>query len=164
MSKAETVDVAVKATGLPPFYQRGGQQFMARAQSLDKEFRHRWINKLPRNQHMKLYKGWRPMENKEHLERIGLANLISPNGRAAWMDVELWFMPMDVYHAIRKELDERLALQSQSQRDALDALAEDVTGRTHGMAIPFITTGITGDVLDKTQVAPPTPTPSKGDK
>ncbi len=141
---------------LPPFYQKGGQNFMKRAQSRDKDFRHRWVNKHPRNQHMKIYKGWRPLENKEKLVELGLGNLIGTNGRAVWMDVELWTMPMEVYKLIRAELDERLAAQSTSQREALDAMADDVTGRSRGMAVPFVSTGSTGDVLDRTQVAAPT--------
>lgn len=143
---------------LPPFYQRGSKSFMKVAQQRDPEYVHKWINISPRNQQMKLWKGWIPLEDPEVLARIGLGGLPKqPNGRVRWMDTELWRMPKDVAAAIHDQNEEDLAEKSSSQRAALDALAEETAGRSRGGAIPFISTGGGGDIFDRTPVAAPEP-------
>ena len=152
--------VPSKKNLLPPFYQTGQNDFMARAQRKDTEFRHRWVNISPRNQHMKLYKGWKPLEDVERLKALGVGNLIHANGRARWMDTELWVMPMEVYRLVRETINQRTSDQSRSQREALDAMAEDVKGRTRGMVQPYVSKGTAGvDVIDRIPVAAPTAKP-----
>lgn len=141
---------------LPPYYKRGKKSFMKVAQERDPDFVHKWVNISARNQQMKIWKGWIPVEDPEELKRLGLFGIVfKANGRARWMDTELWRMPKDVAAAIKETSEEELAEQSSSQRAALDAMAEETTGRSRGKAIPFITTGGGGDVFDRTPVAAP---------
>ena len=140
---------------LPPYYRTGYTTFMRRAQSLDPEYKHFWVNKFDRNQHIRIYQGWLPLEDRQRLEDLGVGNLIKATGRATWMDVELWRQPLDVNRAVRRAEDEKLAEQSAGMRAALDADADEVAGRTGNRAIPFITSGNTGDVFDRRPVAAP---------
>jgi len=160
----EPAAVAKGEAKLPPFYSESYSDFMKRAQALDPEHRHRWVNVSPRNQVLKVWKGWKPLTDKAELSRLGLADLINQRGRAQWMDVELWRMPTDVFKLIRKSLDEKLANRSQAARLALDASAVETAGRSGGKAVPFMTTGqdSPGEVLDRTYVPAPTPEKGKG--
>ena len=148
---------------LPPFYNESYSDFMKKAQGLDPSHRHRWVNVSPRNQVLKVWKGWEPVTDKNELLRLGLGQLINQRGRAQYMDVELWRMPTATYHLIRKSLDEKLARKSSAARAALDAQAQDTAGRTRGKAVPFMQSGqdVIGEVLDRTYVAPPTPSKGK---
>jgi hypothetical protein len=160
----EPAAVASGEAKLPPFYSESYSDFMKRAQSMDPEYRHRWVNVSPRNQVLKVWKGWKPVTDKAVLTRLNLADLINQRGRAQWMDVELWRMPTAVFKLIRKSLDEKLANKSQAARLALDASAADTAGRSGGKAVPFMTTGqdTPGEVLDRTYVSAPTPDKGKG--
>lgn len=140
---------------LPAFYRTGYTNFMDRAQSLDPENKHFWVNKNQRNQNIRVYQGWAPIEDRSELERLGLGNLIQPNGRATWMDVELWRQPKEVNEAIKMAKSERLAANSAGFRAALEAEAEEVAGRTGKKAIPFITSGDSNDVFDRKPVEAP---------
>ncbi len=143
---------------LPPFYSESYSNFMKKAQADDPENRHRWVNVSPRNQVLKIWKGWNPLTDKTELTRLGLGQLINQRGRAQWMDVELWRMPRRTFELIRKSLDEKLARKSSAARAALDAQADDTAGRSRGKAVPFMRTGLDtpGDLLDRTPVAAPT--------
>lgn len=133
---------------LPAYYREGYSDFMKRAQARDPENRHRWCHISLKNQSLKKWKGWSPINDKAELLRLGLEDLINGRGRAQYMDVELWRMPMGVAKAIRKHQGERLARKSKAVRAALDAMADDTAGRTSGRVVPFLQTEGLTDLPD----------------
>lgn len=148
---------------LPPFYQAGTSDFMARAQELDPENSHRWVNISPRNQTMKVWKGYLPITDKAKLETLGLSDLVNSKGRAQYMDTELWSRPKAVSALVQEKLNGDLARRSTSVRAALAAEADETTGQSRGKAVPFITTGdeVVGDILDRAPAAASKPNTEK---
>ena len=147
---------------LPAFYDAGVSDFLGRVQNLEPEYRYRWIQVSAKNQQLKRFKGWEPVE----LDRANATDmawcakwgfdpvLINRAGRIQWIDVELWRMPRARAELIRRHLNDKLARRSASVRATLDALSEDVAGRSKGRVIPFVTSGTPGeDVFDRTQVS-----------
>jgi len=157
-SRAETPRADIvpsKKVELPPFYQAGTSDFMQRAQDMDPDFSHRWVNVSPRNQTMKVWKGYLPITDKAKLSKLGLSDLVNSRGRAQYMDTELWARPRAQSVLVHAKINEDLARRSTSVRAALAAEAEQTSGQSQGKAVPFITTGqeVTGDILDR-QPAP----------
>lgn len=158
IAKAATeADLHVEAAAndaslLPPFYRDGYQDFMARAQSLDTENVHYWVKKSGPNQAIKLAKGWKPVEDKKELERLGLGMLIQANGRALHIDVELWRRPRKVSEAVQRLHLKQVAAKSAALKATLEAMADDAAGRSRGKVIPFISTGTAGEVLSKERI------------
>lgn len=141
---------------LPPFWEAGPNDFMARIENLDPDYRFRWIQVSAKNQQLKRFKGWEPLEDKARIERYGFdPQLINRAGRVQWMDTELWFMPIRRAELIRKHLADKLARRSASVRTTLDILADDVAGRSRGRVVPFIgTPGNSGpDVFERTPIS-----------
>lgn len=140
---------------LPAFYEAGVADFLSRIQGLDPEYRFRWIQVSAKNQQLKRYKGWEPLEDRDRILRYGFDPLlINRAGRVQWMDTELWYMPRQRAELIRKHLNDKLARRSASVRATLDAMSEDVAGRSRNRVIPFVSTGSVGeDVFDRTQVS-----------
>ncbi len=140
---------------LPPFYEAGIADFLGRIQDLDPNYRFRWIQVSAKNQQLKRFKGWEPLEDRERILKYGFDPvLINAKGRVQWIDTELWCMPRARAELIRKHLNDKLARRSASVRATLDAMADDVAGRSRGRVIPFVTSGTPGeDVFDRTQVS-----------
>jgi hypothetical protein len=141
MSTPTDVDVTAISQGdedLPVFYRQGFTDFMAQAQRLDPENRHRWVHVSVKNQHLKVLKGWTPVEDREKLTRLGLTHLVTANGRARWMDLELWTMPRARAERIRRHISEETRKRSASTRAAVDAANAETTGRSKGTVKPFI--------------------------
>jgi len=134
---------------LPPRYRDSMSSFMKKAQSLDTDYRHRWVHISPRNQTVKSWSGWTPLVDKDKLKRLGLESMIVANGRARWMDTELWVMPNGLAEVIRQKKREDLAERSGAVKEALEAEAAETEGRTAGKAVPYIHTGPAADILEK---------------
>lgn len=137
---------------LPPFYQAGFTNFIARAQELDKEHTHFWVHVNQTNQAIKLSKGWAPVEDEGELKRLGLGALVQANHRARYVDTELWRRPRRVSEAVQKLHVEQVASKSAALKATLEAQAEDAAGRSRGEVVPFVTTGMSGDVLTKESI------------
>lgn len=153
---ANDIDVRAVDAGeedLPPFYRSGYADFMQEAQKRDPEHRHRWVNVSPKNQHLKILKGWEPVEDKTVLAKLGLDKLIAANGRARWSDTELWRMPIRRAIAIRKHIDKDTVARSQSARAAFDAMKDETKERSKGAVVPFIQNSGTDDLVQRTKVA-----------
>lgn len=153
---AEVRAAEAREESLPPYWQTGLTDFLGRIQDLDPAYRFRWIQVAPKNQQLKRMKGWEPLEDAARIARYGFdAVLINAKGRVQWMDTELWCMPVRRAELIRQHISDRLARRSASVRATLDALAEDVAGRSRNRVIPFVTSGTPGeDVFDRTPVSP----------
>ncbi len=134
---------------LPPRYRDSISSFMKRAQDLDKEYRHRWVHISPRNQTVKSWSGWTPLVDKEKLTKLGLKEMVVANGRARWMDTELWVMPNGLAEVIKAKKRVDLAERSSAVKDALEAEAAETAGRTRGKAQPYVHTGPAADILEK---------------
>lgn len=152
---AEVRAAEAREERLPAFYEAGIADFLGRVETLDPEYRFRWIQVSPKNQQLKRMKGWEPLEDRERIVRYGFDPiLINRAGRVQWMDTELWYMPRARAELIRKHINDRLARRSSSVRATLDAMAEDVKGRSRNRVIPFVNSGTPGeDVFDRTQVS-----------
>lgn len=150
---------------LPPFYREGFSNFMKRAQHVDPAHFHHWVNVNRHNQHLKKWKGWEPVEDKETLKKLGLDTLLNSKNRAQHMDVELWRMPVAVGLAIRRAIARQGAERSESLKQGLEAMAEDTRGRSKGKAIPYMsTTQVKTDVPDRIRgqhVRTPAPKPTQ---
>lgn len=152
---AEVRAAEVREETLPAYWQAGIADFLGRVQAMDPEYRFRWIQISPKNQQMKRMKGWEPLEDAKRIARYGFDPiLINARGRVQWMDTELWCMPTRRAELIRKHISDRLARRSASVRATLDALADDVAGRSGNRVIPFVSTGTPGlDVFDRVPVS-----------
>lgn len=140
---------------LPAFYQAGIADFLGRVQSLDPAYRFRWIQVSPKNQQLKRMKGWEPLEDARRIAQYGFDPiLINARGRVQWMDTELWYMPVKRAELIRGVIADKLKRRSASVRAHLDALSEEVAGRSGNRVIPFVTSGSPGqDVFDRTPIS-----------
>ena len=67
---ADTVAEAAEER-LPLFYDEGIPAFLARIDTLDPAYRFRWINVSAKNQQLKRYKGWEPLEDKVRIAKYG---------------------------------------------------------------------------------------------
>lgn len=136
---------------LPPYFTEGQTSFMKRAELLDPEHAHRWINVNTANQVEQAWKGWEPVEDKDELVRLGLGALIHVSGRARYHDVELWRMPMARAEAIREFNHEKLVDRSTSVKNQLAELAADTAGRSGGKVVQTVTAGYapSTDILTK---------------
>ena len=157
-------DIDVKAVidgeeDLSTFYRTGFSNFMKDAQKRDPEHRHKWIRKSPRNQHLKLLKGWTPVDDKAVLASLGLGHLIGASGRATWDDLELWRMPIRRALAIRRKISSDTAARSQSAKAAMESIVADTKDRSKGKVVPFLGDGgAKQDLVEKRQVAEVTAT------
>jgi len=145
----------VREETLPTYWQAGIADFLGRVQTLDSAYRFRWIQVSPKNQQLKRMKGWEPLEDSAKIAKYGFDPvLINSKGRVQWMDTELWYMPIRRAELIRQHIADRLKRRSASVRAHLDALADEVAGRSGNRVIPFVSSGSPGqDVFDRTPVS-----------
>lgn len=89
------------------------------------------------------------MVDKDKLARLGLKSMIVANGRARWMDTELWVMPNGLADVIKKKVQQDVIDRHEGVKAALEAEAAEVAGRTGGKAQPYINAGPPADILEK---------------
>lgn len=155
------IDVKAVVSGeeeLPTFYRTGFSSFMKEAQKRDPENRHKWVRKSTRNSHLKVLKGWLPVEDAAVLKTLGLSHLIAANGRATWDDLELWRMPEKRARAINKHISNITAARSQSAKAAMESIVADTKDRSKGKVVPFLGDGGKQDLVEKRQVSDVTAT------
>jgi len=87
--------------------------------------------------------------DKDKLARLGLKSMIVANGRARWMDTELWVMPNGLADVIKKKVQQDVIDRHEGVKAALEAEAAEVAGRTGGKAQPYINAGPPADILEK---------------
>ena len=144
-----------KRVALPAYFDQGIVAALDKAAARDVGYAHFWIKANAENRQVRREMGWEPAEERALLESLGLKDMIREDGRAHYMDTELWRMPLTLQEAIHEAQDQRLADKSAGLRKALDAMAAEAEGRSKGAVIPYISTGGTLDVVNREPVAPP---------
>lgn len=157
MSETQTTSVTAPKPrpGLPAYFNQGMVAVMLEAERRDVGYAHYWIKSTDDNRQVRRSMGWEPCEDKAHLSDIGLKDLIKEDNRAHFMDTELWRMPRELQDVIREAQSERQAGRSDALRGALEAMAEDAKGRSGGKVVPYMGSGMQGDLLTRTPVASP---------
>ena len=147
--------VAKKKVALPAYFDQGMTAVFEEAIRRDVGFAHYWIKADKENRQVRRAMGWTPCEDRALLERLGLGDMIEADGRAHYMDTELWRMPAEMQDAIHEAQGQRLASRSDALRRTLEAMGEDAKRRTNGAVDLYTGTGATHDLITRERVAPP---------
>jgi hypothetical protein len=144
-----------KKIALPAYFDAGMVAVFNEAARRDVGYAHYWIKAEANNRQVRRSMGWTPCEDAALLKSLGLGDLIEADGRAHFMDTELWRMPLEMQEAIHTAQGERLAAQSDAVRKSLDAMGEEAKGRSKGAIMPYTGTGDNRDLITRERVAPP---------
>lgn len=149
--------VEKKKVALPAYFDSGITAVFEEAMRRDTEHAHYWIKSEDANRQTRRAMGWSPLEDKETLKRLGLGDLIGADGRAHYMDTELWRMPREMQDAIHEAQSERQAQRSDAIRATLAAMGDDTKGRSKNAVVPYMgdPSGVTQDLITRERVAPP---------
>ena len=150
------MDVQRKRVVLPAYFDQGMIALLDEAARRDQGYAHYWIKSDPENRQVRRAMGWEPCEDKELLERLGLHDLIRNDGRAHYMDTEMWRMPQEMQDAIHSAQSARQGERSDATRKSLEAMGADAKGRTAGAVDPYVgKPGGQHELLTREAIVPP---------